>query len=124
MKLCIDAGRCPMEDRPARRINRRAVRLVGALALSSLLLCGVSCTRNEMETPGETSKDTTRETTRETTRDTTGETTRDTTAGTSHDTAKPLDPDAGTVDPNAGTAGDPPAAPDTSRRRILPGLPY
>ncbi len=121
-----------MEDRPARRINRRAARLLGALALSSLLFCGVSCTRNEMDPPKETSKETTKETTRETTQETTGqttggttgETTRDTTAGTSHDTADPLNPDAGTVDPNAGTAGDPPAAPDTGKRRMLPRLPY
>lgn len=67
---------------------------LSALALSAVLLCTVACTGGGDPTPGGTTAGTTVTTTPATNRPDAG-------------TNRPLDPDAGTVDPN-GTPGDPP----------------
>ena len=97
------------------RIKRAATGTLSALVLATVLLGSVACTRGSMVTPGET----------------TGKTPVVTTPGTSGgngngngthqgkpdsngtESDKPLNPDAGTVDPN-GNAGDPPTGTDKS----------
>lgn len=81
---------------------------LSALALSTVLLCTVACTGGGDPTPGGTTAGTTVTTTPATNRPDAG-------------TNRPLDPDAGTVDPN-GTPGDPPTGTEggTSSRSYRP----
>ena len=82
---------------------------LSALMLSAVLMGTVACTRGGDNTPTDTTgSDTT-------------VTTPATTNGTGTGTNKPLDPDAGTVDPN-GEAGDPPTGTEggSQGRGILP----
>ncbi len=86
------------------RMKRAAAWSLSALALSAVLMGTVACTRGGSHTPA----------------DTTGTSTTVTTPangsnGTGAGTNRPLDPDAGTVDPN-GDAGDPPAGTEGSSR--------
>lgn len=86
------------------RMKRAAAWSLSALALSAVLMGTVACTRGGSHTPA----------------DTTGTSTTVTTPangsnGTGTGTNRPLDPDAGTVDPN-GDAGDPPAGTEGSSR--------
>ncbi len=76
--------------------RRRVLCTIGAVALSAVMLASVSCTRNDVT-------------------DDPKDTTAGTTAGTATDKnennpgiGNPLDPDAGTVSPDA-APGDPPA---------------
>lgn len=79
------------------RIRRASAWGLSALALSTVLLCSVACTRGNGMNPG----DTTTPGTSAVTTPATGNN------GTGSNTTRPLDPDAGTVDTN-GDAGDPP----------------
>ncbi len=86
------------------RMKRAAAWSLSALALSAVLMGTVACTRGGSNTPA----------------DTTGTSTTVTTPangsnGNGTGTNRPLDPDAGTVDPN-GDAGDPPAGTEGSSR--------
>lgn len=84
--------------------KRTAALGLSALILSSVLLCGVSCTRNDNKNPGDTTANDSQ-----------------TTVTTNNGGSKPLDPDAGTVAPDS-DAGDPPAGTEggTEGRSILP----
>lgn len=79
------------------RIRQASAWGLSALALSTVLLCSVACTRGGDKNPVGTG---------------TGTSTVTTPAngnnGTGASTTRPLDPDAGTVNPD-GDAGDPPA---------------
>ena len=93
----------------ATKNTKRTVALgLSALALSSVMLCGVSCTRGNQNT----STDTT---------DTAGSKPSVTTPATDkNDGNRPLDPDAGTVKPD-GKPSDPPAGTEGGdTRSILP----
>ncbi len=90
--------------------RRRALCAVTAAALSAVMLVSVSCTRNDGK---DDPKDSTSGTTAGTTAGTTGGTTGGMTDQT-HETGKLLDPDAGTVSPDA-EPGDPPAGADSGR---------
>ena len=94
------------------RIRQASAWGLSALALSTVLLCSVACTRGGDRNPDGTQ----------------GGTTVVTTPATGHNgtgslTTRPLDPDAGTVEPN-GDAGDPPTGTEggTKSRSILPGF--
>ena len=93
------------------RMKRAAAWGLSALALSAILMGTVACTRGDDTTPGDTTAATT-VTTPATGNNSTGAT-----------TTRPLDPDAGTVDPN-GDAGDPPTGTEngTRGRRALPHM--
>ena len=82
---------------------------LSALTLSAVLMGTVACTRGGDNTPGDT------------TGSGTTVTTPATDNGTGAGTGKPLDPNAGTVDPN-GDAGDPPTGTEgsTKGRSALP----
>ena len=86
------------------RMKRAAAWSLSALALSVVLMGTVACTRGNHDTPGDTTGSTT-VTTPATGNNTTGAT-----------TTRPLDPDAGTVDPN-GDAGDPPTGTESNTNR-------
>lgn len=82
--------------------TKRAAALgLSALILSSVMLFSVACTRNDDKNPG----DTTAGTSTVTTPATSGNN------GTGSNSDTPMNPDAGTVDPN-GDAGDPPTGTD------------
>ena len=85
---------------------------LSALALSTVLLCSVACTRGGDKNPDGTQGGTTAVTTPANGNN-----------GTGSNTTRPLDPDAWTVDPN-GDAGDPPTGTEsgTKGRGILPGI--
>ena len=94
--------------------TKRAAALgLSALILSSVMLCSVACTRDDMNNPGNPS-----------TSDTTpgGSTAVTTPAqnggnnGSGSDSDKPMDPNAGTVNPD-GDAGNPPAGSDSRDTR-------
>lgn len=93
---------------------KRAVALgLSALALSSVMLCGIACTRGDQNTSADTTDSAT---------DKPSVTTpaTDSNHGSNGDTAKPLDPDDGTVKPD-GKPGDPPAGTEGGdTRSILP----
>ena len=89
------------------RIKRASAWSLSALALSTLLLCSVACTRGNHQTPGDTTAGTSSGTPAVTT-PSSG------TNGTGSTTTRPLDPDAGTVD-TSGDAGDPPPGTDSGR---------
>ena len=100
--------------------KRTAALGLSALVLSSVMLCGVSCTRNDGKNPADTTGDsqgtnkpsvTTPATDQN---DGTG-----TEPGSSSGTDKPLDPDAGTVKPDD-KPGDPPAGTEGESTRSLP----
>ena len=93
------------------RMKRAAAWGLSALALSATLMGTVACTRGDHTTPGDTTA-ATPVTTPATGNNSTGAT-----------TTRPLDPDAGTVDPN-GDAGDPPTGTEngTRGRRALPHM--
>ena len=93
------------------RMKRAAAWSFSALALSAVLMGTMACTRGNVENPGDTTATTT-VTTPATEHNSTGA-----------DTTRPLDPDAGTVDPN-GDAGDPPTGTEngTRGRRALPHM--
>ena len=78
------------------RIRQASAWGLSALALSTVLLCSVACTRGGDKNPDGTQGGTTAVTTPATGNN-----------GTGSSTTRPLDPDAGTVDPS-GAAGDPP----------------
>ena len=84
------------------RIRRASAWGLSALALSTLLLCSVACTRGNHQTPGDTTAGTSSGTPAVTTP-----------ASGNHGTGttRPLDPDAGTVDTGS-NAGDPPTGTD------------
>ena len=93
--------------------DRARLTVTGVTAISSfddrtVLLCTVACTGGGDPTPGGTTAGTTVTTTPATNRPDAG-------------TNRPLDPDAGTVDPN-GTPGDPPTGTEggTSSRSYRP----
>ena len=92
-------------------MKRAAAWSLSALTLSAILMGAVACTRGNNHTPGDT------------TATTTVTTTATETNGTGKETARPLDPDAGTVDTND-TAGDPPTGTEggTKGRSILPRM--
>jgi hypothetical protein len=85
---------------------------LSALALSTVLLCSVACTRGGDKNPDGTQGGTAAVTTPANGNNNTGS-----------NTTRPLDPDAGTVDPN-GDAGDPPTGTEggTQSRGILPRM--
>lgn len=96
--------------------KRTAALGLSALVLSSVMLCGVSCTRGGHNNPS----DTTANGEQNGTKPSVTTPVTDQNDGTGSNGNKPLDPDAGTVDPD-GKPGDPPA--DTDRndsRSILP----
>ena len=96
----------------ANQSTKRAAALgLSALILSSIMLCSVACTRDDHKNPG----DTTAGNTQTTTTPSSGNN------GSGSDSDKPLQPDAGTVDPN-GDAGDPPTGTDNGgqSRSVLP----
>ena len=97
------------------RMKRAAAWSLSALALSVVLMGTVACTRGNHDTPGDTTATTTAPSTV-----TTPATGNNSTGAT---TTRPLDPDAGTVDPN-GDAGDPPTGTEngTRGRRALPHM--
>lgn len=90
------------------RIRRTAAWGLSALALSTVLLCSVACTKGNSNTPGDTTSGTPSVTTP-------GSSESGTTGGSQNssgtDSDIPMSPDAGTVDPN-GNAGDPPTGTD------------
>lgn len=92
-------------------MKRAAAWSLSALALSAVLMGAVACTRGNNHTPGDT------------TVTTTVTTPATETNGTGTDTARPLDPDAGTVDTND-NAGDPPAGTESGSkgRSVLPRM--
>ena len=79
-------------------IKRAAALGLSALVLSSVMLCSVACTRDDHKNPGDTTAGGTQATTTPAT---------DKNDGSGSGSDKPLDPDAGTVNPD-GEAGDPP----------------
>ena len=89
--------------------TKRAAALgLSALILSSVMLCSVACTRDDMNNPGET---------------TPGGSTAVTTPaqnggnnGSGSNSDKPMDPNAGTVNPDS-DAGNPPAGSDSRDTR-------
>ena len=94
------------------RIRRASAWGLSALVLSTVLLCSVACTRGGDKNPVGTG---------------TGTSTATTPAGgnngTGSGTNRPLDPDAGTVNPD-GDAGDPPTGTEggDKSRGIRPGF--
>ena len=92
-------------------MKRAAAWSLSALALSAVLMGAVACTRGNNHTTGDT------------TVTTTVTTPATETNGTGKETARPLDPDAGTVDTND-TAGDPPTGTEggTKGRSVLPRM--
>jgi hypothetical protein len=92
------------------RIKRATAWGLSALALSSTLMGTVACTRGNHNTPGDTTATTTAVTTPAVTTPATGHN------STGATTTRPLDPDAGTVDPN-GNAGDPPTGTEGNTNR-------
>jgi hypothetical protein len=90
------------------RIRQASAWGLSALALSTVLLCSVACTRGGDMNPDGTQGGTTA-----------GTTPANGNNGTGSTTTRPLDPNAGTVQPD-GNAGDPPAG--TGSRGILPGI--
>ena len=90
------------------RIKRASAWGLSALALSVVLMGTVACTRGNHNTPGDTTATTTAPSTV-----TTPATGNNSTGAT---TTRPLDPDAGTVDPN-GDAGDPPTGTESNTNR-------
>ena len=94
-----------------RNTKRAAALGLSALVLSSVMLFSVACTRDDHKNPG----DTTAGNTQTTTTPSSGNN------GSGSDSDKPLQPDAGTVDPN-GDAGDPPTGTDNGgqSRSVLP----
>ena len=94
------------------RIQRVSAWGLSALILSAALMGMVACTRGGTNTPGDTTSATTTVTTPATGHSTTGT-----------GTTRPLDPDAGTVDPD-GDAGDPPTGTEggTKGRSIMPRM--
>jgi hypothetical protein len=90
--------------------KRTAALGLSALMLSSVMLCGVACTRNDHKNPGDTTAGGPQVTT--------PATGNNNSSGSGTD--KPLSPDAGTVAPN-GDAGDPPTGTGSdTERSILP----
>ncbi len=89
----------------ASKDSRRARIAVAAAALSVVMLASVSCTRNDVT---DDAKDTTAGTTATTTPGGTTDNKPGNKPGDKPDTGKPLDPNAGTVAPDA-APGDPPA---------------
>lgn len=94
------------------RIRQASAWGLSALALSTVLLCSVACTGGGDKNPDGTQGGTAAVTTPANGNN-----------GTGSSTTRPLDPDAGTVDPN-GDAGDPPTGTEsgTKGRGILPGI--
>lgn len=94
------------------RMKRAAAWSLSALALSVVLMGTVACTRGGSDTPADTTGS-----------DTTVTTPAGGSNGSGTDTNRPLDPDAGTVDPN-GDAGDPPAGTDggSRGRTVIPRM--
>jgi hypothetical protein len=94
--------------------TKRAAALgLSALILSSVMLCSVACTRDDMNNPGNPS----------TSDSTPGGSTAVTTPaqnggnnGSGSSSDKPMDPNAGTVNPD-GDAGNPPAGSDSRDTR-------
>jgi hypothetical protein len=101
--------------------KRTAALGLSALLLSSVMLCAVACTRDDHKNPGDTTAGGTQDTNKPTV--TTPVTDPATGTGTNPDTAKPLDPDAGTVKPNE-KPSDPPAGTtdEKSGRSVLPNF--
>lgn len=98
--------------------KRAAALGLSALALSSVMLCGVSCTRGNHNTPSDTTDNANGNQNGGKPSVTTPATDQNDGTGTTSD--KPLDPDAGTVKPND-NAGDPPAGTEgEGSRSILP----
>ena len=85
---------------------------LSALALSTVLLCSVACTRGGDKNPDGTQSGTTAVTTPANGNN-----------GTGSNSTRPLDPDAGTVD-QGGHAGDPPTGTEggNGSRGIMPGF--
>ena len=94
------------------RIRQASAWGLSALILSTVLLCSVACTGGGDKNPDGTQGGTTAVTTPASGNN-----------GTGSNTTRPLDPDAGTVDPN-GNAGDPPTGTEggTRSRGILPRM--
>ena len=91
---------------------------LSALVLSSVMLCGVSCTRGDHANPADTTGTGNESQNGNKPSVTTPATDQNDGAGSNSD--KPLDPGAGTVRPN-GDAGDPPAGTEgENSRSILP----
>ena len=81
--------------------TKRAAALgLSALILSSVMLCSVACTRDDQKNPGDTTAGSNQTTTTPSTGNSNG-----------NGSGKPLDPNAGTVNPD-GDAGDPPTGTD------------
>ena len=92
--------------------KRTAALGLSALILSSVMLCGVSCTGGDQNSPTDTTGNGNKPSV------TTPATDKHDSNGSGSD--KPMDPDAGTVRPNE-NPGDPPAGTeDESARSILP----
>ena len=94
------------------RIRQASAWGLSALALSTVLLCSVACTRGGDKNPDGTQGGTTAVTTPANGNN-----------GTGSNTTRPLDPDAGTVD-QGGNAGDPPTGTEggNGSRGIMPGF--
>ncbi len=94
--------------------KRTAALGLSALVLSSVLLCGVACTRNDNKNPGDTTGGGTQAVT-------TPSTNNGGSGSNDSGSDKPLNPDAGTVEPDS-DAGNPPAGTEggTDGRSILP----
>lgn len=86
-------------------IHRTLALGLSTLLLSSVLLFSVACTRGNGDGAGGTTAGTSTGTPAVTTPATSGQN------STGSNTARPMDPDAGTVNPD-GDAGDPPTATD------------
>lgn len=97
-------------------IRRQVLCAMSAVALSAIMLTSVSCTRNAMN-------DDVSDTTAGTATDTTATTQPD--SGNS-DTTKPLDPEAGTVNPDSDPANPPAGSSEGTdtgaRSRFMPGM--
>lgn len=94
------------------RIRQASAWGLSALVLSTVLLCSVACTRGDDKNPGDTSSGTSAVTTPASGNN-----------GSGSNTTRPLDPNAGTVDPN-GDAGDPPSGTEggAQSRSTLPRM--
>lgn len=91
--------------------KRTAALGLSALILSSVMLCGIACTRNDNKNPGDTTADGTQAVTTPSTDN----------GGSGSKPDRPMNPDAGTVAPDS-DAGNPPAGTEggTDGRSILP----